>query len=828
MKRNWIIGVFPPAALTVVLLGTTGCNTDAFCFGCDDNAGGAGGTAGEAGAGGMGGTGGSGDGGSIIPGTGGNGGCMADIMTDPKNCGACGVVCSLPNAFPVCTGGFCLVDTCAAGFIDLDMQVANGCEYKCTPSNGGVEICDSLDNDCNGQVDELTDLQTDQFNCGACNNVCQFTNATAICVAGKCALDQCLVGYNDVNANSADGCEYACTQTNGGVEVCDYVDNNCNVTVDEGFDLQTDPANCGTCGNKCGDLYPNSVGACMGATCSFAGCLPGHYNLDGIEANGCEYACMPTGMETCDGKDNDCNGAVDDGMLPNVGDPCGFSDVGECMLGARACLNGALACVGNIDPEPELCDSKDNNCDAATDEGCPVVNATDTRLDVGSNSGVGQATSTQLAVAGLGDVVVAAYLDRRTGDADIRANVSTNGGMTWLATDVGVAGSGIVQVEPAVFLSPNRAYVALAQFPTAAHRDVYIANAPAPNYNVYTVPARVDKDATGADAFLIQGAVVQAGAMGNQDKLVVVWQSLSGTGSAVTTNVYLQRSVDGGATWLAQDLRINSVAGEAEQPVVATDGNGHAFIAWRDARNGKAEVFAATYDAIANTLGPNVPVSGGQPAEQIAMAANAGGPNVYIAWTDLRAAKKTIRMARSTDSGANYSVDGAIVNVDSTFADASSPTITASMQRVALAWEDTRSGLPDIRVSVSLDAGATFPTTTARADLGSVAGTGASTRPRIAFGTGQNVFVTWEDARNGQRDIYANNSFDDGLNFQPNELRMDVGMAGAPSPLGAADSRSPFIVTNAAGMRGIVVWNDYRTATGTNGANGDIYANRFE
>jgi len=53
-------------------------------------------------------------------------------------------------------------------------------------------------------------------------------------------------------------------------------------------------------------------------------------------------------------------------------------------------------------------------------------------------------------------------------------------------------------------------------------------------------------------------------------------------------------------------------------------------------------------------------------------------------------------------------------------------------------------------------------------------------------------------------------------------------MPGAPSPLGAADSRSPFIVTNSAGMRGIVLWNDYRTSTGTNGANGDIYANRFE
>jgi hypothetical protein len=339
---------------------------------------------------------------------------------------------------------------------------------------------------------------------------------------------------------------------------------------------------------------------------------------------------------------------------------------------------------------------------------------------------------------------------------------------------------------------------------------------------------RVDKDSTAADAFLIQGVVAQAGAAGNQDKLVVVWQSLSGSGATVTTNVFLQRSLDGGATWLAQDLRVNSVAGDAEQPVIATDGNGKAFIAWRDSRNGKAEVYAATYDAIANTLGANTPVSGGQPSEQITIAANTGGPNVYIAWTDLRSAKKAIRLARSTNSGTTYSADGVIVNADSTFADASSPALAASMQRVGVAWEDTRSGLSDIRVSVSLDAGATLPLTTARTDLGSTPGTSASTRPRITFGAGQEVFVTWEDARNGERDIYANHSFDDGVNFQPLELRLDVGLAGAPSPLGAAASRSPFIVTDAAGTRGIVVWNDYRTSTGTNGANGDIYANRFE
>jgi hypothetical protein len=823
MRTKWI--AWTPALLGL-LMTASGCQTEAFCWDCDSATG-----SGTTGTGGSGGAGGSG-GGDIIIGSGGSGGaggsCAADTMTDPQNCGACGNVCNLPNAFSKCEGGFCLVDTCAAGFLDLDHKVENGCEYKCTPSNGGTEICDGVDNDCNGLVDELTDLKTDIANCGACNAACTYANATGKCVDGACQLGTCFVGYNDVDGNPADGCEYACTVTNGGVEVCDYADNNCNGQVDEGFDLQNDPANCGTCGNGCSQLYPNSTGTCTAGVCGFGACLPGFYNIDGIAANGCEYACSPAmpGAEQCDGEDNDCNGLKDDGMLPGVGDACGMSNVGECALGAQACKSGALTCVGEIGPSVELCDGLDNDCNNKTDEGCPVANATDTRLDVGTGSGVGQATSTQLSVAALGDVVIATYLDRRTGDADIRANVSTNGGTSFIANqDVQVAGTTLVQVEPWAFLSPSRAYVAFAQFPSAAQRDVYIARASSPAYNSFTVPSRVDKDATNADAFLVRGVVAKPGM---NDALVVVWESLSGTGASVLTDVYLQRSLDNGQTWLAADLRVNSTAGKAELPSLATDGNGHAFIAWRDARNGKSEVYADVYDIATGKLAGNKAISGGNPAEQISIAADAGGPNVYIAWTDLRAAKKAIRLNRSTDSGATFGADGVIVNPDSTFADASNAALAAAGGRVVVAWEDTRSGLPDIRLNHSEDAGATWMAATSRADLGSVPGTSASTSPKVAFGVGDLVYVAWEDARSGQRDIYTNHSFDKGTTFQPDDVRMDVGMMGAPSPAGAADSRSPFIVTNNAGTRGITVWIDNRTATGTNGAAADIYANFFQ
>ncbi|MFT3764893.1 MAG: MopE-related protein [Minicystis sp.] len=823
MKRALGFGI--AAAAVILAAATSGCTTEAFCFDCSGGTGGH-----DAGTQDASGGGGHGGGEITISGTGGHGGgfnpgCTADTQTDPKNCGSCGNVCNLPNAFPACVNGFCAVATCAPGYVDLDTNPVNGCEYTCAETNGGVEVCDGQDNDCNGMTDELTDTTTDPFNCGGCDNACEFTHAAPLCQGGTCKMGPCLVGYHDINQSDADGCEYACTPTNGGVEICDGKDNDCNGQTDEGFDVTTDAKNCGACGNDCGALYPHAAGVCASGVCAFGSCLAGYFDLDGNAQNGCEYACTVTngGVEICDGKDNDCNGVADDGTLAGVGDPCGTSSVGECKLGAQVCKGGALMCVGAIDPATELCDGHDNNCNGMTDEGCPVVAAADKRLDVGTNSAVGQAPTTQLEVAARGDLLLAAYLDRRSGGADIRANVSQDGGLTWLTTsDIGVATSAATQVEPSPMLGQTNAYIAYGEF-NGTNRDVYVARA-APPFSTFT-PVRADKDATGADAFFIRGLVAKPGA---SDVLVVVWEGLNGTGSSVTTDVWVQRSLDGGVTWNATDLRVNSVAGGAELPVAATDGNGHVIIAWRDNRNGKAEVYADVYDAAAGTLSGNKAISGGQAAEGIVIAADAGGPNAYVAWTDLRAAKKAIRVNHSSNGGVTFAADGAVVNVDSTFANATTPAIVSAGGRVVVAWEDTRSGLPDIRVNRSLDAGVTWLATTSRADLGDTPGAAASTSPRLALGAGNRVFVAWEDARNGQRDIYANHALDLGVTFQPFDLRLDVGLSGAPSAPGGADSRAPRMLTNAGGTRGVAVWIDYRTTAGVTGQSADVYANYFQ
>ena len=65
--------------------------------------------------------------------------------------------------------------------------------------------------------------------------------------------------------------------------------------------------------------------------------------------------------ETCNAKDDDCDGLVDDGF-PDLS--CG---TGECRRTVPACVNGQQNTCVSGSPSPEVCDNKDNDCDAFVD-----------------------------------------------------------------------------------------------------------------------------------------------------------------------------------------------------------------------------------------------------------------------------------------------------------------------------------------------------------------------------------------------------------------------------------------------------------------------------
>ncbi len=308
-------------------------------------------------------------------------GCEINSGNNVNNCGACNNACAVANATPACVSSACAIGACNSGFRDCNSQVVDGCETNtntavtscgtcgnvCTVTNGTpgcsggsctVASCTGAWRDCNGQVTDGCEVNTSNTiaNCGACGTVCNFPHAAPVCSSGTCGIASCLPGWVNANGQLADGCEYACVPSNGGVEICDGVDNDCDTLIDEGFNLTSDVNNCGACNNVC--TAANVLASqCTTGNCGVVACTNGFANCDGVYSTGCEIN-INTNVNSCGSCGNVCN-------LPNAGEAClgGICQVATCEGSFRNC-NGTHpdGCEININTSVSNCGGCGNVC----------------------------------------------------------------------------------------------------------------------------------------------------------------------------------------------------------------------------------------------------------------------------------------------------------------------------------------------------------------------------------------------------------------------------------------------------------------------------------
>jgi hypothetical protein len=160
-----------------------------------------------------------------------------------------------------CADPDCQIDNDGDGYFAL--PCGNDCDdTKPVINPGKPEVCNGIDDNCNGVIDE------------------GIAETPTTCGVGACAATGTLSCVGGVMVDT-------CTPVTPTAEVCNGIDDNCNGVVDENL---TRPITCGVGGCASTGTETCTAGVWGGNTCT-----PG----------------TPT-AEVCNGIDDNCNGVVDD------------------------------------------------------------------------------------------------------------------------------------------------------------------------------------------------------------------------------------------------------------------------------------------------------------------------------------------------------------------------------------------------------------------------------------------------------------------------------------------------------------------------------------
>jgi len=268
----------------------------------------------------------------------------------------------------------------------------------------------------------------------------------------------------------------------------------------------------------------------------------------------------------------------------------------------------------------------------------------------------------------------------------------------------------------------------------------------------------------------------------NGNNVYVVWGDSRNSGSWYKRDIYFNFSPDGGASWLASDIRIDTgdTAGSNHSALPQISNNdSNVYVVWHDWRNGEADIyfnystnFGATWQSsdIRLDTGDNLGVS-----ESVMPEICCNGNYVYVVWHDYRDGGPEIYFNYSTDYGATW--QSSDIRLDRGDDNGSYyPEISSSGNNVYVVWRDTRTYLEDIYFNCSKDGGASWQATDVRLDTGDIAGLNDSVYPRISS-NGNNVCVVWWDTRNTLSEIYFNYSTNCGATWQTPDIRVNTGDA---------------------------------------------------
>jgi len=250
--------------------------------------------------------------------------------------------------------------------------------------------------------------------------------------------------------------------------------------------------------------------------------------------------------------------------------------------------------------------------------------------------------------------------------------------------------------------------------------------------------------------------------------------------------IFYKRSSDGGLTW-GIDTRLTNNPAVSWYPSIAAFGS-NVHIVWEDDRHGYREIYYIHSSDAGLSWFTETRLTN-NPLHSTSAAVAVFESNIYVVWHDFSDGNPEIYFKRSTDGGFNWDPELRLTN-DS--ASSYNPSISVAGSTIHLTWYDNRDGNDEIYYKRSTNGGISWGNDTRLTNNSSF-----SMYPCISA-LGANICITWQDFRDGNREIYFIRSTNDGINWGT-ETRLTVN---------SAESYMPSIIQSGPNIH--IVWYDGR------------------
>jgi hypothetical protein len=237
----------------------------------------------------------------------------------------------------------------------------------------------------------------------------------------------------------------------------------------------------------------------------------------------------------------------------------------------------------------------------------------------------------------------------------------------------------------------------------------------------------------------------------------IIWMDYKDESDA-EGDVYAQHVLsDGSLGWASTGIALTNRPGKQASPNICSDGQGGAYVIWKDSASSSYGDVYATHLSSSGALAPGdgIPIITYSSYRSSPSLNTAGSGEAVLVWSDDRNSNEDLYAQRISVSGSSITTEwgnGGIL-VSNASGDQTSPRVSSfNGESTIIVWEDARDGYTDVYYQILDGSG---NSTLSNNGVSACTGEWEVIKPRVKADNGV-AYIVWEDRRNGfTSDIYA-------------------------------------------------------------------------